>query len=39
MFILNWRIKMKTNKVMLITGATSGVGKALAEYYYKKNYK
>ena len=30
---------MKTNKVMLITGATSGVGKALAEYYYKKNYK
>ena len=39
MFILNWRIKIKTNKVMLITGATSGVGKALAEYYYKKNYK
>ena len=30
---------MKTNKVMLITGATSGVGKALAEYYDKKNYK
>ena len=30
---------MKKNKVMLITGATSGVGKALAEYYYKKNYK
>ncbi len=30
---------MKTNKVMLITGATSGVGKALAEHYYKKNYK
>ena len=30
---------MNTNKVMLITGATSGVGKALAEYYYKKNYK
>jgi len=30
---------MKTNKIMLITGATSGVGKALAEYYYKKNYK
>jgi len=30
---------MKLNKVMLITGATSGVGKALAEYYYKKNYK
>ena len=27
---------MKTNKVMLITGATSGVGKALAEHYYKK---
>jgi len=24
---------------MLITGATSGIGKALAEYYYKKNYK
>lgn len=30
---------MKTNKVMLITGATSGIGKALAEYFYKKNYK
>ena len=30
---------MKTNKVMLITGATSGIGKALAEHYYKKNYK
>ena len=30
---------MKTNKVMLITGATSGVGKALAENYYKQNYK
>ena len=30
---------MKKNIVMLITGATSGVGKALAEYYYKKNYK
>ena len=30
---------MKSNNVMLITGATSGVGKALAEYYYKKNYK
>jgi ribitol 2-dehydrogenase len=27
------------SKVMLITGATSGIGKALAEYYYKKNYK
>jgi ribitol 2-dehydrogenase len=24
---------------MLITGATSGVGKALAEHFYKKNYK
>jgi ribitol 2-dehydrogenase len=24
---------------MLITGATSGIGKALAEFYYKKNYK
>ncbi len=33
------KLKMKTNKVMLITGATSGVGKALAEHYYKKNYK
>ena len=31
--------KMKTKKVMLITGATSGIGKALAEHYYKKNYK
>ena len=30
---------MKTKKVMLITGATSGIGKALAEHYYKKNYK
>ena len=30
---------MKTNKVMLITGATSGIGKALADHYYKKNYK
>ncbi|MDC0861210.1 SDR family oxidoreductase [Alphaproteobacteria bacterium] len=30
---------MKLIKVMLITGATSGVGKALAEHFYKKNYK
>ena len=30
---------MKSNKVILITGATSGVCKALAEHYYKKNYK
>jgi|TARA_B110000305_G_scaffold200788_1_gene228214 ribitol 2-dehydrogenase len=30
---------MKLDKVMLITGATSGIGKALAEHYYKKNYK
>ena len=25
-------------KVMLITGATLGIGKALADFYYKKNY-
>ena len=30
---------MSSNKVMLITGATSGIGKSLAEYYYKKKYK
>jgi ribitol 2-dehydrogenase len=30
---------MKSRKVMLITGATSGIGKALADFYYKKNYK
>jgi NAD(P)-dependent dehydrogenase (short-subunit alcohol dehydrogenase family) len=30
---------MKSTKVMLITGATFGIGKALAEYFYKKNYK
>ena len=24
---------------MLITGATSGIGKALADFYYKKNYR
>ncbi len=30
---------MKSKKVMLITGATSGIGKALADFYYKKNYK
>ena len=25
-------------RTMLITGATSGIGKALADFYYKKNY-
>ena len=30
---------MSSKKVMLITGATSGIGKALADFYYKKNYK
>ena len=29
---------MMKEKVMLITGATSGIGKALADFYYKKNY-
>ncbi len=29
---------MTSKKVMLITGATSGIGKALANYYYNKNY-
>ena len=30
---------MSTKKVMLITGATSGIGKALADFYYKKNFR
>ena len=30
---------MNSKKVMLITGATSGIGKALADFYYKKNYR
>ena len=30
---------MSSNKVMLITGATSGIGKSLAEHFYKKKYK
>jgi ribitol 2-dehydrogenase len=30
---------MRKTQVMLITGATSGIGKALADFYYKKNYK
>ena len=25
-------------KVILITGATSGIGRALSDFYYKKNY-
>ena len=29
---------MNSHKVMLITGATSGIGNALADFYYKKNY-
>ncbi len=29
---------MYSKKVMLITGATSGIGRALADYYYKKKY-
>lgn len=30
---------MAQTKVILITGATSGIGKGLAEHFYKKNYK
>ena len=30
---------MNSKKIMMITGATSGIGKALADFYYKKNYR
>ena len=38
-FLISYSLQNEDKKVMLITGATSGIGKALADHYYKKNYK